>query len=264
MVVLAVPSLRLQKVVQTCHRSGAHRHIAVFKKFSSHSFRERLSLFAVNGKLRKGSCLLCLVLSTLLLHQVSSTQITSIRKKFNWKSNIDYRTGLASSMEQSSVFVSKNVRIQRISRDMVTTWPDFICKGSVTLGLFEVKRDQRLLGTSIRPRFVPINLLSFGMVRRLIQGPKCFHWEIPIRGGLLALPTDKDNKVFGKLTFSVAKEQSNYRLTTQIVGYRPWLAGTRPSIVRQRLYLSTQSVLHAYIMWRFHRTWQTELQVGVI
>jgi hypothetical protein len=43
-------------------------------------------------------------------------------------------------------------------------------------------------------------------------------------------------------------------LSTTIVGYRPWLAGSRLPIPRwrQALYLGSQSVLHAWIMWRSH------------
>jgi hypothetical protein len=201
-----------------------------------------------------------------LWNQVSSTPVSSISRNFTWKARIDPQTGLASSIEESTAKVSRNVNVKRISEDFVATWPDFICQGSVTLGLFEAKRQGTSSCISIRPRCIPINLLTFGMARPRNQRANIFYGEIPIEGGVLALPTSKDNKKYGKLTFSVTKQEQQSSdkhyvfLKSKIVNYRPWLVGRHPSKVRQRLYLSTQSVLHAYITWRFHKSWQAELK----
>jgi hypothetical protein len=52
----------------------------------------------------------------------------------------------------------------------------------------------------------------------------------------------------------------HYQLTSRIIEYRPWLAGPAPvSPVRRWMYLSTQSVFHAYITWRFHNEWEASI-----
>jgi hypothetical protein len=83
-----------------------------------------------------------------------------------------------------------------------------------------------------------------------------------------------------------------YQIITRIVDYQPWLAGggwssssaspsstttdtastcdnTRTHIeptrrLRHSFYLSTQSVVHAYMTWRFHRTWRNKLSTALM
>jgi hypothetical protein len=82
-----------------------------------------------------------------------------------------------------------------------------------------------------------------------------------------------------------------YQIITRIVDYQPWLAGggwsssssssntatdiastcdnTRTHIeptrrLRHAVYLSTQSVVHAYMTWRFHRTWRNKLNTALM
>ena len=100
----------------------------------------------------------------------------------------------------------------------------------------------------------------------------------------------------GKLMFAIVKRtgsqgeskggtSTEYELVTGIRNYRPWLAGggfteetrTHDSIwdalkanretTTRRLchgfYLSTQSMVHAYVTWRFHNAWKKELTTAV-
>ena len=48
------------------------------------------------------------------------------------------------------------------------------------------------------------------------------------------------------------------RLRTEISGnYCPWIAGKPPiTKLRKFVYLKSQSIIHAYTMWRFHRVWK--------
>jgi hypothetical protein len=83
-----------------------------------------------------------------------------------------------------------------------------------------------------------------------------------------------------------------YQIITRIVDYQPWLAGggwssssSSPSSttidtastcdntgthieptrrLRHAFYLSTQSVVHAYMTWRFHRTWRNKLTTALM
>jgi hypothetical protein len=292
--------------------------------------------------------------------------------------------------------------VRQTSREFVSKWADFVCKGSVTFGLFHVvKKDARsrnrekgrrriqlwppsslgrmlvsssssastkkVFSSSLQPRLVPLSLLEFGPIetkppppRRLRKGKNRTRtmmtvWEIPITGGILALPPppitttaeeeepttqrqqmmrssssssllgrwsqlqrqrphggtassslgrlvfavssvdsvggrpSRKNSSFGSLIHQWGSSSSNnnninnnnnddkrmmddcssdgcfdncyQQLTTNIVGYRPWLAGSHRPVpwFRQQIYLSTQSCVHAYIIWRFHKAWKQKL-----
>jgi len=99
---------------------------------------------------------------------------------------------------------------------------------------------------------------------------------LPITGGLLSLspprgggaaimfllkkstrlPSSEEEKTTkGDDSVIVRKPDSVCSLTSALVGYRPWLAGSKLPVplYRKCLYLGTQSVIHACVMWRFHR-----------
>lgn len=232
---------------------------------------------------------------------------------FRWNARLDRENGFASSSETSTFSIEAHKaakvstrqhksgqigippskrEIRSISKEFVSMWPDFLCQTSVTLGLFQARKNglypdvlQRQPDsiTSIRPLYLPFSLLNFGNSRpcrdRLAERTNhrditiigC--WEIPLRGGLLALPSCKDCSNYGKLTFSISKLHKspqrkghleyNYQLSTHIVRYTPWLAGPPPvSRIRKQLYLHSQSFVHAYVTWRFHRAWQRKLLGG--
>mmetsp|Transcript_15453 Transcript_15453/g.28764 ORF Transcript_15453/g.28764 Transcript_15453/m.28764 type:complete len:275 (+) Transcript_15453:195-1019(+) len=217
----------------------------------------------------------------------SSTTFQGQNQPFTWEAELDAKTGLASSREDSSFQMISQTKttgtvdhIRGVSEKFVATWPYFVCKGSVTFGLFRAAaKDKNKNRTSsnticIQPRFLPVSLLGFGKPQRqqktnLVGKPRqqmVGMWEIPLKGGLLALVPHK-----GKLVFSISKTMKApekgagtvndiYQISTQIVDYQPWLAGHPPvSSIRKWLYLSTQSHIHAYITWRFHKAWKDEI-----
>jgi hypothetical protein len=131
-------------------------------------------------------------------------------------------------------------------------------------------------------------LLSFGQPQRHVRHrgdrkqntPEITSILLPITGGILAQPTTKTTMTtkvgrrsrstpgtairshevvsYGSLLFSLhqAHNQTIVAVETNIQdGYRPTLAGRRLplSILQARMYQSTQSLVHAYVMWRFHK-----------
>jgi len=113
--------------------------------------------------------------------------------------------------------------------------------------------------------------------------------------------TKSDFRCRGKLMFAIVKttldknkgvdsiesriDDSSYEIITGIRNYRPWLAGggyteenerhdniwdalkaNRETTTRRLchgFYLSTQSMVHAYVTWRFHKAWKKELATAV-
>eukprot|EP00980_Cylindrotheca_fusiformis_P005372 scaffold1143_cov96-Cylindrotheca_fusiformis.AAC.5 len=147
--------------------------------------------------------------------------------------------------------------------------------------------------TFVCPRFFSnrVQLLQFGPVQVIRRGRKQCQWKLPITGGLLALapppPTKeeeedsssnnnsrknkkkKDDVDLGYLLFETTSnivQHSNkthpyYKMGCQFqssIGgqYSPSIAGPTPiSTPRKWMYLGTQSITHAYVMWRFHNAW---------
>jgi hypothetical protein len=125
--------------------------------------------------------------------------------------------------------------------------------------------------TILKPRFLDVHLLSFGtlQVKRSNKRGGCM-FELPITGGLLA----RNDR--GCLRFwAVAEKHPNpspkkddderrisCRFRSEIGGnFCPWIAGPPPvAPTRKWGYLSTQSLVHAYVMWRFHLTWNDRVR----
>lgn len=279
-------------------------------------------------------------------------------KDFSWTA--DNQDGIATSTEISTLRIpSKTVSTsylsattsaaaaKRAAQTFIGTWADFICKGSVTGGLFqavavvneydttkittrfnkkqEQEQEQRQKKATsmmmknknrrLQIRGIPFSFLTFGPVRSIQRRQHQYEWEIPIKGGWLAMrDDDDDNGYFGKLTFGMTINKRRQRektlkqngssprmqmteiiLQSNIVDYRPKLVGSFPTCtmtteggtskststlsswstlrrhaamtrhtIRKRLYLSTQSVLHAYICWRFHHEWQETVLSTII
>lgn len=145
---------------------------------------------------------------------------------------------------------------------------------------------------SLQDRFFGINLLIFGSIASHVQTKQrlprflqilkqnlpperaCLgHCTVtfPIVGGLLAAQkeTHKKGDALGYLQFTLQQNKSKRNnvlddkqigggevvITTKIKNYSPMLVGTRepPRLLRKVTYLSTQSIFHAYVMWRFHK-----------
>lgn len=176
----------------------------------------------------------------------------------------------------------------RVSRQFIAYYPQWLAKPNVSFGFLTTKTDPKSHETMIRPRFFPnLALLTFGPLKVIgsPRKPSC-QYKLPITGGLLALGNAKSPKDMGCLLFETkAREVTKAdkdawpelacSCTSQIQGaYRPWIAGGPASSsssssngksssisIRPWAYLSSQSMVHAYVMWRFHNTWRRRLTV---
>jgi hypothetical protein len=214
---------------------------------------------------------------------------------FLWQASLDSDTGRASSLEvslcHSSVNINTNARrlhVRQKTLNLVESWPQFLSKPTVTFGLIgnAPVMDEQSTAILLRP-LMNLSVLSFGKVR--MGRPNSFHrknviasFELPVSGGLLSLPLPfaKDR---GHLSFVVERIDTRFksrnsvknstggknseagtsciRLRTAIAGsYSPWVAGKAPiPAYRKWTYLSSQSLVHGYTMWRFHRAWKARM-----
>jgi len=168
-------------------------------------------------------------------------------------------------------------------------YPQWFARVAVTFGLLRAVNKHHPSGgkyyeCSLNDRFFGISFLTFGKPKhqyqtttrqtRIIEsnGAKNKSCKIsdctvvlPIVGGILvankyrdAGPEDKSKtkQNFGYLRFTVQQNVSlqETRIITELCNYTPALVGTKepPPFHRKALYLSTQSLVHAYIMYRFH------------
>lgn len=200
---------------------------------------------------------------------VSLGPVQLFRRKhsFSWEASVDLKTGIASSKEYSSRSLQgqKEFPVKKIFRSY-TTW---LCRFPVTFGIFRSVRTEQ--GVCLQDRIFGCNLLTFGHAKsRLLsialhEGAvqNSYAVELPIIGGLLSIQAPKAALMF---TFSSIHGQDGQTssITTRISGYRPALIGQSPvSRIRSVLYFSTQSLIHAAVMWRFHRyCWSNRQKTG--
>mmetsp|Transcript_5022 Transcript_5022/g.14638 ORF Transcript_5022/g.14638 Transcript_5022/m.14638 type:complete len:240 (-) Transcript_5022:69-788(-) len=213
---------------------------------------------------------LLLAITLIFSQQDHAAEAMSIQ--FRWKAELNSKNDRATSRETSQFHLRKsNILATQDSRQklcqlyerMVTNYPTWLCKKNMTFGLFRpsiVKDDD---ATNLQLKLGRINMLTFG-VPKLSAAPdggiSSCAIQIPVEGGLLSLPPDAENNDQGRLEFSLdaipAEDDSILvKLTTKIDGnYRPSIGGSPPvPIYRKAMYRFTQSVVHAYVMWRFHR-----------
>lgn len=192
-------------------------------------------------------------------------------RKFYWKAYINNTTGLAQSIESSFSFppVSQNILIQMSTlKRTFENYPQFLGFGHVVPGLRVMQSNPRdkasVSRTFIRDPVFGTKLLEFGKPRSRLR-TRQLHTCIPIMDGSLVQKNeqaigDKKQKSFGYLDFTASFE--NYdsdpskimmMITTKIINYPPKIAGPAPvCLIRKAIYLKSQSLLHAYVMWRFH------------
>ena len=150
-------------------------------------------------------------------------------------------------------------------------------------------------GVSINSLF-GLNLLCFGEPRVSIMKSKAsdsgrcrsFQADFPVIGGLLdgkrdaTYSSSKNTNEHGCIRFVVEQEEIRdgvgdgkqrdrrcwriVRLESCICdGYHPAIAGAVPvNPIRKAAYLSSQSLIHAYVMWRFHGMVLTECETECI
>ena len=161
---------------------------------------------------------------------------------FRWSASIDLPTGVAVSKEVSTIPPGCQLRKGKSPNKIFASYPSWLSKCRVTFGILKT-RDVK--GEKwIKDRLFGYDILGFGK-------PKVRNncsVSIPIVGGLMALPS-KDG-AYGSLVFELHSDELETRVA---YGYRPSIAGAAPvSRLRAWTYQSTQSLLHAYVMWRFH------------
>lgn len=184
-------------------------------------------------------------------------------RSFTWKADLERHTGVAYSQEWSSWSTPDDFRMtdrlaRTISKDFVESWANFLCRRNVTFGVFETMLDPSNRTTSLHFRGLPnFSIMTFGTSKQRRAGV----WDVPICESWLARPDPGKPGNYGFLRFHIRTQQGrksiDFQLESQIVGYRPWLAGEAPiSSIRKFLYLNTQSRIHAYVALRFHSAWQ--------
>ena len=287
------PSSRLYRTVTQIHpaqlgmsdpsASRVHRG-SFFAARNRPTTRDRQSNRETMRRLNLAASIYCLLVVVSCFQFADATSSPPRRGPFSWRAFLDATTGLASSRETSQVFsshvhgMSSTESSDRL-KYLVESYPTWLCGGPITFGCLQACKDATNKSCSIRVRFLNLELLSFGAAKsrgRLVhrQQPdesakqvtetRIETFSLPIMGGLLSSKSgDKTDQ--GSLLFSfrsdatISNPNDNIQdgcltIRTAIVGYRPWLAGPAPLAAwRRRAYLSSQSLIHAYVMWRYHR-----------
>ncbi len=228
---------------------------------------------------------------------------------FKWEAGLDPKSGLAHSLERSSLSRSRgtitnyptqkqydenDLDLSRKVKELFTSYPQFLGLRKCLLGAFKAKPscslgdkedpESLVATTQICDFLFGINLLTFGQPTTVtyrsrkknenIEGSYSIENEVvtdlPVIGGLLACRKRGRKSSYGLLRFKFTqtceilpdvegKSQASQelievlRLETRVIDYRPALAGFPPvGKMRKSLYTSTQRLLHAYVMWRFH------------
>ena len=181
----------------------------------------------------------------------------------------------------------KSDQLLRVSKNLFSNYTSWLCSGRVTFGLLKAVQNSNK-SIDIRDRFLGLGLLRFGQpegpqfsennkktnnaMTTATQQDNTAHcvWSFPITGGLLAVPDAKGDG--GKLVLILTKtlqkpdgatgnggpdddddENVQFSLQSKLVDYRSKIVGTAPTnLIRTNFYLGSQSLLHAYVMWRFH------------
>ena len=202
---------------------------------------------------------------------------------FAWKATVDRATGLASSQESSRVpqrstlfrILDQHDTVRKLSKDLFSDYPSWLCRFHVTFGFLKAVQSNENGSYEIQDRIFGIRLLTFGkartraLTRKTVQrknneSPKQLSTStvtLPITGGLLSrtVPRKSKSAMVFTLTALRSMESSTLplqscRIVTELSGFRPLLAGEAPiRPFRACLYLSTQSIIHAHVMWRLHR-----------
>ena len=190
---------------------------------------------------------------------------------YQWCADLNQMTGRASSEEKSTIFLDKAKKkkiIQSHARKLFEQYPNYLNDLFFFLHVTHDKNANDL-------RLGPMSILTFGKPRirnnynNMIQ--QCWNLihrrsmtvvQIPIQGGWLSAKmtlTMQNKKNLGLLQFSYyANDPKSFHMETNIVDYLPtlaWIGSSSLPIhpIRKYLYLKTQSYLHAFVMWRFHK-----------
>mmetsp|Transcript_18995 Transcript_18995/g.31503 ORF Transcript_18995/g.31503 Transcript_18995/m.31503 type:complete len:201 (+) Transcript_18995:16-618(+) len=189
--------------------------------------------------------MITMLTTTSIIFLLSALLLNTEAAAYRWAASIDRSTGIAQSCESSRVPATSRLSQQPSVEDVFSLYPQWLSTFRISMGLLTTKK-QADGSTSLQDRLFGLHLLEFGK-------HKCTDANtvlIPINGGILARSDDGRN--YGGLSFSL-RQEGEIMETAIYHGYRPTIAGKAPvSCVRAWTYRSTQSLLHAYVMWRFH------------
>jgi hypothetical protein len=183
------------------------------------------------------------------------------RKRFHWSASVDRKTGVAQSQEVS--YPSRlrrckdrhgddsydDTKMKRMMIQCFLDYPRWLCKGSVTLGLLRaVPCRAAANGRNANDDAVwDLQLTGIGTSMLALGKPtrRSNVVQFPFQGGLLVAQNQ------GCLRFAVTDHGV---IETNVVDYRPRLLSNPPvHALRAVVYQRTQTLVHAYVMWRFHR-----------
>jgi len=199
---------------------------------------------------------------------------------YTWKACVDRATGTATSLETSRVpthsklanTVANADDLRSLSRNLFDRYPVWLCQCRNTFGLLKAVPTADG-GYQIKTRLFGVNILLFGepFSRRsfaLTKKDSSYTVVLPFTGGYLslagpigdrgslnfALHTRRRRKKTGKTTKSETSPPTS-QIVTGLSGYRPTLCGNHipTSHLRVNGYLASQSIIHGFVMWRFHR-----------
>ncbi len=153
---------------------------------------------------------------------------------------------------------------EALVKDTFQRYPSWLAGWRVTFGCLRAdlvrNKSREEQEIAIKDALFGVTLLSFGQGKpsKRHQRRHCqieYNYMLPIVGGFMTMTSPEDS--CGALSFSLIStcrdDNESFVLETSVSGYRPKFAGPAPvSRLRAGIYRSTQSMVHAYVMWRFH------------
>jgi hypothetical protein len=211
----------------------------------------------------------------LILFYLTTSETIGLRsniREYNWNVCVNNRTGLAQSIETSCSILTVSqlisVQVSTVKKEF-ENYPRFLGRiGIPGLNVVELspKEEIPVSTTCVRDSVFGIKLLEFGTPTSTCHS-KTVQTVIPILDGLLVRKSVRVNhqdneqakKSFGHLRL-IARFENDTRtplnpitISTELIDYPPTIVGPAPVCsLRKALYLKSQGLLHAYVMWRFH------------
>lgn len=213
-----------------------------------------------------------------------------VTESFKSKAYLNRDTGVATSCEESfslfSLVSQKTTKeVADFAKEFIAEYPNFLARPSLTLGLLKAHAARGSNQINVSTSVLPFNLLCFGPPKdspKTVKTKKSCEYsgtvlcslEIPIRGGLLSQPPERESSddvgTGGCLRFSLIRKAGytpchslSIIFVTEIAErYKPSIAGNSfpRSKFRSAIYCATQRRFHRYVMFRFHRVFRKELE----
>lgn len=215
--------------------------------------------------------------------------------RFTWENTVDRADGVASSKEFSPFlpkdkffqlqqqrhlleqsendYSSSGNSLLQLAEALLRTYPSYLCKWSVSMGLLRFRENEiRLLGIIPLLRFGNVRSQSLSYTTRKkneegsesvpIKTSRCVV-HLPLVGGTLVPKITEKAHEKSKYVPSIrlmltqhANEEvhaTECELTTQLLNYPLRKDYKRINWIHAAWYTGTQAMIHAYVSWRFHR-----------